>query len=214
VTVAEGSSTYDFAVLTHATIELGAVSRLSAELTNELGAGAVREIEAYGRSGPGEIVLLFRFSFQHYSAQLRRRMGAEAEKLKGRCIELNLLPEQERARFLSRLAGFDVQPVKGLTLDEALASLRERMGLGTSIAGAPVLHLPFDSDDDLLSMYARYVTEGALFIPTGKKLASGAEVRLLFVVPGSDPLEAGARILEPAERGQPGAGGLCATGSP
>ena len=200
--MADVPPTQDFAVLTHAGVDLGLVLQAAELLPAELGEGALVGVETFGRRASGEVAVLFRFSLVVAAGPLLSRMEAVAARLGGRLVALSGAGP-EREAWAGRLAGFDVQPQGASSPAAALQSFRERMGLGP-LPEAPAVSLSFGTADELLASYARYVAEGSIFIPTPRRMLEGAQLRLLFVAPGIEPLEAMAQVVRLADRGERG----------
>ncbi|MBI3181044.1 MAG: response regulator [Myxococcales bacterium] len=192
----DAPSTYDFAVLTHATIDFGAIPELLSALQRDFGPQGLRRVELLGRPDRGEVALLYRFGFSAYSSILRKRMEQENQRLKGRLVEMNLLAEGERAKLELRFASYEARAELLPEASLAINDFRGRMGLGAPAAEHPVAQVRYESADEILAAYARHVTEGGLSIPTSRPMPPGTELRVLFIVPGLEPLEAKARVLE------------------
>lgn len=194
-------ATYDFALLGYAAIDFGALARVVTGIPDDLKLPPELrpELALYGRASAGEIAVMLRFPFAAYSAALRRRMEQEAARLKTRLVELPLLKEAERGRFWDRLATFDVQPEPAEGVEAAIHQFRARMGVLPAGDGHPAVKLAYESGEEILSAYARFVAEGSLRIPVTRGLSVGSSVRLIFVASDTEPMEAGARVLSVGE---------------
>ena len=192
---------YDFALAIHGDVDLDRVVEQIHELQEKY-ALFPPSVELYGRSQAGEIIVLYRFPFASYSASLRQKMQKEAERLKGRLIEAELLGTGDRARFYAdRLGSFDVRVDATEQPRAAVGAFRERMGLAL---GRPVFQLQYGAAEDIAEAYARCVAEGSLFVPARRLPEVDQEVGLLLSAPGAGPLPASGLVLEVVGSPQPG----------
>src|SRR5688572_5529898 len=117
----EAPSTYDFALLTHATIELSAIAPMADELAADF----------------------------HGSA-LRRRLREESWMRRTRKVNPSSIKGVERDRLGAQLKSFDVQPPVASTVAAAVLAFRERMGLTAPVGDIPPVQVRFESEEELL----------------------------------------------------------------
>ncbi len=194
------SSRYDFAVLTHANTDANLFALAFTELRADYPDKGLLGAELFGRAMTGEVIVLFHFSFLAYSSALRARMEREAIRLKGKLLDPQLLPVDERERFYDRrLAAMDVRgELAGAprpALEKFLSTFRAATPKEAPVPAAqPPLSIPYESADALALALRECIARGELTVPD-----SGAQVdqqvKLRFQVGGATELETGARVL-------------------
>ena len=191
--VESSTALHDFAVLAQSDAKLELLVAIVADLKERQPAPAPT-VELYGRPESGEIVILFRFAFAQYSAALRQKMEREANRLKGRLVEPDLLSPPDRNRFYGeKVNGCSAKQTASDDPKAAVEAFRGKMGLTRA---GPALAVNFDSPEGLAMAWARCAAEGSLLLPA-RRLDPGTVVSLCFQVPGDEPMPATGRVLDP-----------------
>ena len=141
----------------------------------ELRTPPLRRLELRGVAG-GELLALLGFDDDRSFIMQHAHVGALATNLMAQIVDLENLNAERKLEFQLHVAALPLRA--GGDSKAAFAELRRQ-------SQRPVLRVNFDSQDELLSAWARHVGEGALWVPTGRA-TEASSFDVVFATPDGE----------------------------